>query len=78
MDFSPEVMSLMTVYLDGALDRMEKRILKRVDEMEERMNARFDGLLATLVRHPSSPEQSSAREGRSGEVALSNDDQQSV
>ena len=39
---------MMKAYVDSALEQMERRLVRRVDGMEGRLNARLDALLAAV------------------------------
>jgi hypothetical protein len=39
---------MMKAYVDSALEQMERRLVSRVDDMEGRLNARLDALLAAV------------------------------
>jgi len=39
---------MMKAYVDSALEQMERRLVRRVDDMEGRLNARLDALLAAV------------------------------
>lgn len=39
---------MMKAYVDSALEQMERRLVRRVDDMEGRLNARLDTLLAAV------------------------------
>jgi ribosomal protein L12E/L44/L45/RPP1/RPP2 len=48
MEGGMAMVGMMKAYVDSALEQMERRLARRVDDMEGRLNARLDALLAAV------------------------------